>query len=91
MTPGEPAPPLTPQDEAVDDHEHPTLICIRLKRSKNDPFRHGVHIYLGWTSRDLCPVGALLAFMAVCPAGQGPLFVYVDGTPLTRDKLVETV
>jgi len=23
--------------------------------------------------------------------GQGPLFVYVDGTPLTRDKLVETV
>ena len=44
--------------------------------------------YLGQTDKDLCPVGALLAFMAVRPAGQGPLFVYVDGTPLTR---VETV
>ena len=91
MTPGEPAPPVTPQDVAVDDREHPTLICICLKHSKTDPFWHGVDIHLRQMSRDLCPVGALLTFMTVRPAGQGPLFVYVDGTPLTRDKLVETV
>ena len=29
--------------------------------------------------------------MAVCPAVQGPLFIEVDGTPLTRDKLVTAV
>ena len=87
---GEP-PPLTPQDVAVDDRERPTLIRIHVKSSKTDPFRHGGDIYLGRTSKDLCPVGALLASMAVRPARQGPLFVYMDGTPLTRDKLVETV
>ena len=88
--PGEP-PTLSPQDVAVDDRGHPTLIRIHLKSSKTDPFRHGVDIYLGRTGKDLCPVGALLAFMAVRPARQGPLFVYTDGTPLTRDRLVETV
>ena len=88
--PGEP-PTLSPQDVAVDDREHPTLIRIHLKSSKTDPFRHGVDIYLGRTGKDLCPVGALLAFMAARPARQGPLFVYTDGTPLTRDRLVETV
>ena len=91
MTPGEPTPPLTPRDVAVDDRDCPTLVRIHLSRSKTDPFRHGVDIYLGRMSKDLCPVAALLAFMAVRRAGQGPLFVYVDGTPLTRDRLVETV
>ncbi|CAI8044613.1 hypothetical protein GBAR_LOCUS24725, partial [Geodia barretti] len=81
----------SPQDVAVDDREHPTLIRIHIKSSKTDPFRHGVDIYLGRTGKDLYPVGALLAFMAVRPARQGPLFVYTDGTPLTRDRLVETV
>ena len=36
-------------------------------------------------------VGALLAFIAVCPAVNGPLFVFANGTLLTRDRLVEAV
>ena len=86
--PGEP-PSLTPQDVAVDDREHPTLVRIHLRGT--DPFRHGVDIYLGRTDKDLCPVGALLAFLAVHPCNHGPLFIYADGTPLTREKLVEAV
>lgn len=89
--PGEQPPPLTVGDIAVDDRENPSMVCIRLKQSKTDPFRHGVDIYLGRTGRDLCPVAALLAFMAVRPAGIGPLFVFENGTPLTRDRLVEAV
>ena len=87
----EPSSSLTPEDVSVDDHDNPSMVCIHLKCSKTDPFRHGVDIYLGRTGRDLCPVAALLAYMAVRPAAQGPLFVEVDGTPLTRDKLVTAV
>ena len=69
----------------------PTLVRIHLKYSKTDPFRHGVDIYLGRTGTDLCPVGALLAFMAVPGAVNGPPFVFANGIPLTRDRLVEAV
>ena len=59
--------------------------------TKTNPFRHGVDIFLGRTDRDLWPVSVLLAFMAVRPAVQGPLFVYADCSPLTRERLVEAV
>ena len=88
--PGE-HPSLTPQDVAVDDGDHLTLVRIHLRGSKTDPFWHGVNIHLGRTDKDLCPVGALLAFLAVHPNEQGPLFICANGTPLTREKLVEAV
>ena len=89
--PGEQSPSLTVEDIAMDDRKNPTMVRIHLKHSKTDPFRHGVDIYLGCTGRDLCLVGALLAFMAVRAAVNGPLFVFANGTPLTRDRLVEAV
>ena len=67
------------------------MVHIHLKRSKTDPFRHGGNIYLGRTGRDLCPVAALLAFMAVRPDVNGAPFVFANGTPLTRDRMVEAV
>ena len=45
----------------------------------------------GRTDIDICPVVAVLAYMAVCPAVQGPLFIYADRSPLPRDKLVDAV
>ncbi len=90
-SPGEHSPSLTVKDIAVDDHADPSMVRIHLRRSKTDPFRHGVDLYLGWTDRDLCPVAALLAFMAVRPAVNGPLFVFANGSPLTRDRLVKAV
>ena len=87
----EPSSSLTPEDVSVDDHDNPSMVYIHLKCNKTDPFRHRVDIYLGRTGRDPCPVAALLAYKAVHPAVQGPLFLEVDGTPLTRDKLVTAV
>ena len=86
----DPSVSLTSSDIALDRHWHadPTMVRLTLKQSKTDPFRHGVDIFLGRTNTDLCPVSALLAFMAVRPKCPGPLFVYSDGTFLTRDKLV---
>lgn len=48
----------------VDCHNHPTLVRVHTKQSKTDPFRHRVHILLGWSGSDLCLVSALLAYMA---------------------------
>ena len=43
----------------------PSFVQVRLKQSKTDPFRRGVFIYLGKTQMDLCPVVAILAYVAV--------------------------
>ena len=89
MTPGE---PLTPQDVAVDNRDCPTLVRIHLRSTQQDLsiLARGGHVPRTDEQRSVSS-GPLLAFMAVRRAGQGPLFVYVDGTPLTRDRLVETV
>ena len=87
----DPSSSLRLEDIAVDQHENPSVIRIRLKQSKTDTFRHGVDIFLGRTKADLCPVAALLAFVAVRPSVAGPLFVFEDGSFLSRDKLVSAV
>ena len=55
----------------MDDQEHSTTIQLSLKSSKTDPFRRGVHIVIGSTQDDLCPVAALLAYLAVRGGGGG--------------------
>ena len=56
-----------------------------------DPFRHGVDIFLGRTDATLCPVAAILAYCAIRPAIVRPFFVFRDGSPLTRYRLVAAV
>ena len=48
---------------------------ISLKHSKTDQFGQGSKIYLGRTKNDLCPVAAILAYLALRGNIQGPLFV----------------
>ena len=94
MTAGQdfdPSSALTVQDVSVDQHANPSMVRLHLKHSKTDPFRHGVDVFLGRTNMVLCPVAALLAYIAVRPSIAGPLFIYKDGTPLTREKLVVAV
>ena len=56
---------LTLNDLSVDDPQNPKAICINLKQSKTDPFRKGVQVFIGATSDCLCPVAALMAYLAV--------------------------
>lgn len=81
-------PAILASDLAVDSHSSPSMVQVRLRRAKTDPFGQGVLIYVGKTGTPLCPVTALLNFMAVRPRGNGPLFVHDDGSPLTRDQFV---
>ena len=82
---------LTFADIAVDDQFNPRTVSIRIIQSKTDPFRQGVTIYLGRTESALCPVAALLAYLALHGKGHGPLFRFKDGRPLTRPRLVTAI
>ena len=78
-------------DVAIDDPKNPTLMRIRLKASKTDPFRNGVDVYLGRTRNQLCPIEAMLAFLAIRGNKQGFLFTFADGRLLTKERFVEGV
>lgn len=83
---------VTLEDVSIDRPLLPTIVVVKLKGSKTDPFRQGVSITVGRTGDDLCPVKAMLAYLAVRKGEPGsPLFMYQDGTPLTRTRLVGRV
>ena len=58
-----------------------------IKCSKTGPSRKGCFIFLGCGSFPLCPVVSLLNYLHLRGPGAGPLFVYRDGTPLSRSRL----
>jgi len=78
-------------DVAVDDRNNPSLVRIHLRKSKTDQLGKGADIYLGRTDEDLCPVAALLAYMAVRGGEPGPLFRLCDGRWLTKEIFVARV
>ena len=83
--------PLLLSDIALDSIQRPTVVSVRICQSKTDPFRLGVTLYLGITRDIVCPVKSMAAYLAVRSREQGPLFLYQDGSPLTRGRLVVVV
>ena len=78
----DPAVHLTAQDihVAVDDVANPSMLYIHLKSSKCDQSRKGITLCVGRTSSQLCPVAAVLAYMAVRGFGPGPFLVFQDSS-----------
>ena len=58
---------LTPDDVTVDKHQSPSMLCVKLKHSKTDPFRTGVSMFMDRTGNSLCPVAAVLVYLAIRP------------------------
>ena len=79
------------QDISVDDTQSPSVMQVRIKQSKTDPFRKGVSLAIGRTGTKLCPVAAVLDFIVARGSSPGPLFTFQDGSFLTRAKFVELV
>ena len=52
-------------DVALDNRASLTTIQITLKQSKNDQFRAGTTICLGKTTCAICPVDALVQYLAI--------------------------
>lgn len=78
-------------DVAVDDINSPRIVKLRLKASKTDPFRKGVEIVLGRTQNALCPVSALLSYLALRGSRPGFLFLFADGRPLTKSRFIQQI
>ena len=87
----DPAVHLSLSDIAVDSHSHPTLVRLRIKQSKTDPFRQGTDVFLGATGQDICPLRAMANFLAIRSPAPDPLFVFGSGSPLSREILVSRV
>ena len=82
---------LSPADIAVDSVEAPTFVRLRLEESKEEPFCNGVAVVIGRAEADICPVNALLAYVARRGMEKGPIFVFGDGSALSRQALVDHV
>ena len=80
---------LTPRDISVDSMVSPSVLRVHLKSSKTDPTRRGVGLFIGRTFNSLCPVVAILRYLAIRGVDDGPLFQWQDGSPLTRQCLVD--
>ena len=76
---------------AVDSHSPPSFVMIHLRHSKRDVFGVGAHIFLGRVDGPICPVKSLLSYLAVRGSTPGTLFLFQDGSPLSRTRLVEAV
>ena len=79
---------LSPQDVSVDSHVSPSYVTVVIRRSKNDPFAVGAKLHLGRTGLPFCPVSALLCYLVIQPSQHGPLFLFKDGSTLSRPRLV---
>ena len=79
---------LNTEDISVDGKANPSMARIKLKKSKTDPFRQGVDIYVGRIFGQVCPVATILDYLAIRGPGTGPLFMFVDGRFLMWDRFV---
>jgi hypothetical protein len=78
---------LTPSDVVIFWQRR--LMLVRLKVSKTDPFGAGVVVRVAATGNRLCPLMAMLRYLAVRGVGLGPLFFFPDGSFLTRAHVME--
>lgn len=82
---------LSRADVSVDSHSTPTHLAVHLRQSKTDQFGAGVTLQLGTTGDPLCPVTAMLGYLAIRPTTEGPLFIFRDGATLSRPRLVQSL
>ena len=72
----------------TDSREQTKVLTVLLWEGKMDLFSVGAHLYLGQTGDTLCPVAAVLEYLAICQANPDPLFAFQDGTPLSWAQMV---
>lgn len=82
---------LSLADIALDSHSAPTVLRLNIKASKTDPFRQGVKIFLGRTPSSVCPIKAMVSYLASRGPSPGPLFLFSNGAVLSRPLLVAAV
>ena len=80
---------LSFSDVAVDNAESPNMISLNIKRSKTDQGALGVHVSIGRTNDDLCPVSALLTYLERRGSTPGALFQWDNRILLSKTKFID--
>ena len=80
---------LSWSDLAVDRLVNPRVVRVLLKATKTDPFRKGARVCIGAIGGTLCPVKALMEYLATRGSSEGPLFQFESGIPLSRSRFVQ--
>jgi len=82
---------LTSKDISVGHMKNPSTLIVHIKSSKTDPTRKGVDLFIGRTWNSLCPVIAMLHYLAVRGTDDGPLFRAQNMNSLFKQVLVTKV
>ena len=83
---------LTWDDVLVDSIGSPSLVKICLRVSKCDQFGRGIDVFVGKVqSSKICPVAAILSYMARRGPAPGPFFQSGEGKPLTKSSFITAV
>ena len=64
---------------------------IQIKVSKADPFRNGHEVRLAASQSSICPFRAISKYITFCFRPSAPLFVFIDNTYLTRQRVAKTL
>lgn len=70
---------LSLEDVAIDSKIKPRVLQLFLKESKTDPFKQGAKVFLGATDSTICPIKAVLGYLAKRNHQPGPLFITKEG------------
>ena len=82
---------VTARDVSLDSTTNPTVVRIHLKKSKCDQFGKGVDVFIGQTHTAWCPVQAMVDYLRRRGPRQGHLFIWSDGTPLSKARFSKCV
>ena len=74
---------------AVDRLVNPRVVRVLLKATKTDPFRKGARVCIGAIGGTLCPVKALMEYLATRGSREGPLLRFESGIPLSRSQFIQ--
>ncbi len=86
-----PATSLMWGDVTVDDPVTPKMVKFHLKKAKCDQFGKGVDVIVGRTHQELCPVTALVSFMAYRGSKPGPFFTDSDSKVWLKCNFVDVI
>ena len=82
---------LNVADISFDKYPNPSTMRVKIKASKTDPFRQGIHIFMARTYKKLCPIEAMVPYLACRGQSPGMLFKFQDGRLLTHGRFVDKV
>ena len=82
---------LSFSDILVYNPSDPRSLAVQIKQSKTDQLRQGIAVFVGKTGTILCPVAAVLVYLALCGPGEGPVFQFESGQAPTHPRLVSAI